>query len=108
MSDRVIPVLTDDTPRRDRIEGQTPVTVVDADLRKTHPNLWRSVMAFAAVNALLGLNFMILQPTFLIYNRPTDTVVRKEMLACGHTKTTLVQDRPAARRRCYKCASHVC
>lgn len=68
--DQVMPPLTDSTPRREQLEGQATVTNGNAaNLRKTHPNLWRAVMAFAAVNALLGLNFLILQPTFLIYNR---------------------------------------
>lgn len=33
-----------------------------------------------------------------------DDVVRVERLSCGHKKTTLTaQDRPAKRRRCWKC-----
>lgn len=65
---QLVPTLTDKTPTSDRVEGQA--AVIDGrtvNVRKTHPNLWRSVMAYAAINALLGLNFILLHPTFLIY-----------------------------------------
>lgn len=38
------------------------------NLRKTHPNLYRSIMTFAAVSIGLGLNFWLANPTFNPYN----------------------------------------
>lgn len=36
----------------------------------THPNLYLAVTTLAAINIALGLNFVFLQPTFLIYDSP--------------------------------------
>lgn len=40
------------------------------DIRKTHPNLYWLVMTVAIMDVALGLNFIILQPTFSIYAAP--------------------------------------
>lgn len=37
------------------------------DIRKTHPNLYWLVMTLAFIEIALGLNFIILHPTFPIY-----------------------------------------
>jgi len=39
------------------------------NVRLTHPNLYYLMMVFAIVSLLLGLNFLILHPTFLIYGQ---------------------------------------
>lgn len=71
MSDElhVVPALTTETAARDLVTGQDAIVNGTIDVRKTHPNLWRSVMLYASVNMLLGLNFLVLQPTFLIYDQ---------------------------------------
>lgn len=71
MSDElhVVPALTSETAARDLVTGQDAIVNGTIDVRKTHPNLWRSVMLYASVNMLLGLNFLVLQPTFLIYDQ---------------------------------------
>jgi len=38
-------------------------------VRKTHPNLYRMIMLLAVLCLLLGLNFVVLHPTFLIYDQ---------------------------------------
>lgn len=40
----------------------------EIDIRKTHPNLYWLVMTLAIGAIALGLNFIILTPTFLIYD----------------------------------------
>jgi len=40
------------------------------NVRLTHPNLYYTIMVFAMVSLTLSLNFLILSPTFLIYNQP--------------------------------------
>lgn len=40
------------------------------NVRLTHPNLYYTIMVFAIVSLILGLNFLVLHPTFLIYNQP--------------------------------------
>lgn len=40
------------------------------DVRKTHPNLYRMIMLLGGTCLLLGLNFLVLNPTFLIFNLP--------------------------------------
>jgi len=66
----LMPVLTDETPSSETVEGQGAIINGGSlDVRKTHPNLWRVVMAFAVINVLLGLNFMLLHPAFLIYHQ---------------------------------------
>lgn len=42
----------------------------EIDIRKTHPNFYWLVMTLATIAVLLGLNFIINQPTFLIHNAP--------------------------------------
>lgn len=37
------------------------------NIRLTHPNLYRSLMAFAFINIGLGLNFLLTNPTFNPY-----------------------------------------
>lgn len=39
-------------------------------VRNTHRNYWVAVMTFAVLWLALGLNFLILDPTFLIYGAP--------------------------------------
>lgn len=55
------------------------------DVRKTHPNLYRMVMTLAVVCLLLGLNFLVLQPTFLIFDMP-NVLWGAIFLALGGTK----------------------
>lgn len=40
------------------------------NLWRTHPNLYLAVTTLAVVNIALGLNFLLLDPTFLIYGSP--------------------------------------
>lgn len=40
------------------------------NVRLTHPNLYYTIMVFAISSLILGLNFLLLNPTFLIYNQP--------------------------------------
>lgn len=42
----------------------------EIDIRKTHPNLYWLVMILAVGGLALGLNFIVNQPTFLIYDAP--------------------------------------
>lgn len=43
---------------------------IEIDIRKTHPNLYWQEMGLSLVYVLLGLNFIFLHPTFLIFERP--------------------------------------
>lgn len=40
------------------------------NVRKTHPALYRLVMATAAVSVALGVNFLIFTPTFYVWDMP--------------------------------------
>lgn len=40
------------------------------NLWRTHPNLYLAVTTLAVINIALGLNFLLLDPTFLIYGSP--------------------------------------
>lgn len=40
------------------------------NLHRTHPGLYRSAITLGVVNLALGLNFILLSPTFLIYDSP--------------------------------------
>lgn len=40
------------------------------NVRKTHPNLYWLLMALSLTGIALGLNFIFLQPTFLIFDAP--------------------------------------
>lgn len=42
----------------------------EINVRKTHPNLYWVLMFLAATGIALGLNFILLQPTFLIWDAP--------------------------------------
>lgn len=42
----------------------------EINVRKTHPNLYWLLMFLAATGIALGLNFIFLQPTFLIWDAP--------------------------------------
>lgn len=42
----------------------------EINVRKTHPNLYWLLMVLAATGIALGLNFIFLQPTFLIFDGP--------------------------------------
>jgi hypothetical protein len=66
-----MPVLTNRTSRFHRVAGQGPVVNgAVIDIRKTHPNLWLLVMTYGGVCTLLGLNFLFLSPTFLLWQTP--------------------------------------
>lgn len=39
-------------------------------MRNTHPNLWKTYMAFAVLSMALGLNFLFLTPTFMPLDVP--------------------------------------
>jgi hypothetical protein len=40
------------------------------DVRKTHPTLYRQSMLFGIGNVVLGVNFHVFTPTFLVYGLP--------------------------------------
>lgn len=42
----------------------------EIDIRKTHPNLYRLEMVISIMSFMLGLNFIINTPTFLIFDLP--------------------------------------
>jgi uncharacterized membrane protein HdeD (DUF308 family) len=66
----VVPSLTEDTPRNERVSGQRPVLNSHTiNVRLTHPSLYRMMMASGALSILLGFNFVFLHPAFLIYDQ---------------------------------------
>ena len=68
---QVAPALRTGASRRDHVEGQGPIlNGKGINVHKTHPNLYLLIMLSAALNILLGLNFLFLHPTFLIYDQP--------------------------------------
>jgi hypothetical protein len=67
-SEQAGPALTTAPSEPDIDEGL--VVNGSVNLRRTHPNLYRTVMTFAVMSVVLGLNFWILSPTFLIYDLP--------------------------------------
>lgn len=40
------------------------------DVRKSHPNLYYSLMLYAIASVALGINFLVFTPTFLVYHLP--------------------------------------
>lgn len=40
------------------------------DVRKSHPNLYYSLMLYAIGSIALGINFWVFTPTFLVYHLP--------------------------------------
>lgn len=42
----------------------------EINVRKTHPNLYWLLMVLSLVGIALGANFILLQPTFLIFDAP--------------------------------------
>jgi hypothetical protein len=66
---QLVPTLTASTPKRDQVAGQGDVSNGTPDIRKTHPLLWRAVMAYAAICGFLGLNFIFFHPAFLLYHQ---------------------------------------
>lgn len=65
---QVVPPLTNDTAAKEQLYDQGPV--VDGrtiNVRLTHPNLYWMLMMSSSFLILLGLNFLFLNPTFLIY-----------------------------------------
>jgi len=57
--------------------GRTPLDetlIVNGrvELRRTHPCLWRAETGLAIINLALGLDFVVLQPTSLIYGFPNE------------------------------------
>ena len=47
-------------------------TGIDVSLRLLHPNLYRAVMLLSGWFILLGLNFVIFTPTYLIFGMPNE------------------------------------
>ena len=45
-----------------------------ANLRRTNPNLYRSLMTIALTKVALGLNFLLTTPTFEQYNIPKNLI----------------------------------
>lgn len=62
-------VLTTDT---DVPLDQALVVSGHPNLRKTHPNLWRSIMGLAVLNLALGVNFFAFTPTFFVWDQPNE------------------------------------
>lgn len=66
----VLPTVTGDTVAREQLDDQVPVVNGRTiHVRLTHPSLYRMRMLSAGLSILLGLNFLFLNPTFLIYGQ---------------------------------------
>jgi hypothetical protein len=90
MSDdpQLAPVLTDDTPKAERVEGQGSVlNGGTVKVRKTHPNLFRMILAYGIINVALGINFWVFTPAFLVWGLP-NSVWGTIFLALGVAKIT--------------------
>lgn len=61
-----------------------------ANIRLTHPNLYYSLLVFAAINIGLGLNFIFANPTFNPY-QIDKAVIGSVFLALGLLKVTFLQ-----------------
>lgn len=58
-------------------------------MRNTHPNLYKTYMAYAVLSIALGLNFIYLTPTFMPLDMPKYPI-GLAFLGCGAIKLTLL------------------
>lgn len=58
-------------------------------MRNTHPNLYKTYVAYAALSIALGLNFLFLTPTFMPLEVPK-WPIGLLLLGCGLTKLVLL------------------
>lgn len=58
-------------------------------LRETHPNLYRTYLVYAAASIALGLNFILLTPTFMPLDMPK-WPVGLLFFGCGVSKLALL------------------
>lgn len=58
-------------------------------MRDTHPNLWKTYLAYAVLSIALGLNFLFLTPTFMPLDIP-EWLIGLTLLACGVFKLDLL------------------
>lgn len=58
-------------------------------MRNTHPNLYKTYLAYAVLSVALGLNFLYLTPTFMPLDFPKD-IVGSTFLGCGLIKLALL------------------
>lgn len=58
-------------------------------MRNTHPNLYKTYLAYAVLSIALGLNFLFLTPTFMPLDVPK-WPIGLTLLGCGVTKLTLL------------------
>lgn len=58
-------------------------------MRDTHPNLYKTYMAFAVLSIALGLNFLFLTPAFMPLDIP-EWLIGLTLLGCGLSKLTLL------------------
>lgn len=58
-------------------------------MRDTHPNLWKTYLAYAVLSIALGLNFLFLTPTFMPLEVPK-WPIGLLLLGCGIVKLALL------------------
>lgn len=69
---QVVQPLSDRTAWFEQIPDQGPIITGTIDIRKTHPALYRVIMLYALACFLLGINFWIFTPTFLVWDQPNE------------------------------------